>query len=139
MLRFFIMSIMSSSKISQRWWLVRGAFPLSGRTVGCEIITLQDLQALRIFDFNCKSLSSISRVVFLFYIIESPTMAIVPFGHFTSVTLLLIWAELLYPFDLFLCGRSVWSTCSSYVLSRFKKFVCFSFRISSNCTCSFLL
>ena len=45
------------------WWLVKAAFPLSERKVGCEIITLQDLRALRIFDFNCKSLSSISRAV----------------------------------------------------------------------------
>ena len=45
------------------WWLVRAAFPLSERKVGCKIITLQDLRALRIFDFNCKSLSSISRAV----------------------------------------------------------------------------
>ena len=71
-------------------------------------------------------------------IIESPTMATVPFGYFTSVDLLLIWAELIYSFDLFLCDRSAWFACSSYVL-RFKKIVCFSFRISSNCSCSFSL
>ena len=70
-------------------------------------------------------------------IIESPTMAAVPFGHFLSVTLLLILAELIHSFDLFLCDRSFWSACSSYFL-RFKKFVCFSFRISCNCASKIL-
>ena len=63
MLRFLTMSILSSSNKLQRWWLVRAAFPLLKRKVGCEIITLQDLRALRIFYFDCKSLSSISRAV----------------------------------------------------------------------------
>ena len=57
-------------------------------------------------------------------IVESPTMATAPFGHFTSVTLLLIWAELIHSFDLFLCDRSVWSAYFSYAL-RFKKFLFF--------------
>ena len=129
--------------------------------------TLQDFLALRIVDFNHKSLSSISLVVkfvvllvpiwriiqfgslfkiclilssmssivpplkkvtFTFClsvlrssslipdITESPTMATVRFGHFTSATLLLIWAELMHLFDLFLCNRLIWSACSSYVL-----------------------
>ena len=60
-------------------------------------------------------------------IIESPTMATVPSRYFTSVTLLLICIELIHSFDLFLCDRSIWSACSSYVL-RFKKFVCFPFK-----------
>ena len=63
MLRFLTMSILSSSNKLQMWWLVRAAFPLSERKVGCEIITLQDLQTSRIVDFNRKSFTSISRAV----------------------------------------------------------------------------
>ena len=53
--------------------------------------------------------------------IESPTMAAVPSGHFTSVncnvhSFLLICVELIRSFDLFLLDRSFWSACSSYVL-----------------------
>ena len=63
MLRFLTMSMLSSSNKLQRWWLVRIVFPLSERKVGCEIITLHDLRASRIFYCNRKVLSSISRAV----------------------------------------------------------------------------
>ena len=39
--------------------LVKAAFPLSERKVGCKIITLQDFRVSRIDDFNRKSLSNI--------------------------------------------------------------------------------
>ena len=61
--RFVKMLMLSSSNKLQGWRLVRAAFPLSKRKVGYEIITLQDLRASTIVDFNRKSLSSISRTV----------------------------------------------------------------------------
>ena len=47
-------------------------------------------------------------------IIESTTMATNHFGHFTSVTVLLIWVELIYSFDLFLCDRLYWCVLFKY-------------------------
>ena len=41
------MLILRSPNKLQKWWLVRAAFPLSERKVGCEIITLHDLRALK--------------------------------------------------------------------------------------------
>ena len=57
--------------------------------------------------------------------IESPTKAKIHFGHFTFVTLLLIWAELIDSFDLFLCDRSIWAACSSYLLGFKEEFMFF--------------
>ena len=48
MLRFLIMSMLSSSNKLQRWWLVRTPFPESERKVDCKIIPLQDLRASKL-------------------------------------------------------------------------------------------
>ena len=82
-------------------------------------------------NITLKSCHSFLRSSFLIpEIFESPTMATVPFDHFTFVMLLLIWAELTHSFDFFLSDRSFRSACSPFVL-RFKSLYVFPFEFTA--------